>query len=329
MTQVGSAGPPPQAKTGVDVPAFLIVGTPRSGTTLVQRLACELPGVRVPPETHFFSLFAPALLRRRRFPLDGPAVREEAEAYGALQASRGMATFDAGAVADDLGGRCDSLVELYGAVIRHLAGPAEVHGEKTPTHLLWWRPLARALPRLKVVAVVRDPRGVVASNLDVPWGMGDHAVLAQRWASDQRHVAAAEEELGQDRCLVMRYEEVVVDAASARLRLARFLGLASSPGRAGEKIFLPHETWKAQALGPVTTDGVDSWRASLTAAQAADVAALCRPQMRHFDYLDDVPPAFGAALRLVRLAPPRQWRRLHFSLERHRTMARIRRATLG
>lgn len=38
-------------------PAFLIVGTPRSGTTLVQRLASELPGVAIPPETHFFSLF--------------------------------------------------------------------------------------------------------------------------------------------------------------------------------------------------------------------------------------------------------------------------------
>ena len=40
--------------TAADV-SFLMVGTPRSGTTLLQRLACELPGVGMPPETHFFD----------------------------------------------------------------------------------------------------------------------------------------------------------------------------------------------------------------------------------------------------------------------------------
>ena len=34
---------------------FLIVGTPRSGTTLVQRLVSELRGVRVPPRDPFLS----------------------------------------------------------------------------------------------------------------------------------------------------------------------------------------------------------------------------------------------------------------------------------
>jgi len=43
-------------------PDFLIVGSARSGTTLVQRLACELPGVAMPPETHFFDIFLRRLL---------------------------------------------------------------------------------------------------------------------------------------------------------------------------------------------------------------------------------------------------------------------------
>ena len=33
-------------------------GTPRSGTIVTQRLCCELPGVVMPPETHFLHLFA-------------------------------------------------------------------------------------------------------------------------------------------------------------------------------------------------------------------------------------------------------------------------------
>jgi len=51
------------------VPHFAIVGSPRSGTTLVQRLCCELEGVVVPYETHFFSAYLPVC--RPRFPLAG------------------------------------------------------------------------------------------------------------------------------------------------------------------------------------------------------------------------------------------------------------------
>ena len=34
---------------------FLLTGLSRSGTTLVQRLVCELPEVWVPQETHFWA----------------------------------------------------------------------------------------------------------------------------------------------------------------------------------------------------------------------------------------------------------------------------------
>ena len=50
---------------------FLIVGTPRSGTTLVQRLACELPGVGMPRETEFWLGYRSSPLRTASFPLEG------------------------------------------------------------------------------------------------------------------------------------------------------------------------------------------------------------------------------------------------------------------
>ena len=82
-----------------DVPAstagprvrFLVVGSPRSGTTLVQRLACEIPGVRMPAETHFFSQFATGLLARRSFPLTGEALVDEIGRFASLDSSRGLA----------------------------------------------------------------------------------------------------------------------------------------------------------------------------------------------------------------------------------------------
>ena len=176
-------------------PDFIIVGTPRSGTTLVQRLASELVGVRVPPETHFFVHFYPDLIKRNTFPLRSPDLEEELDNFAALPTSQGLQLV-IGAVLEVLGKECRSPADLFSAVVRVLAGSAQVVGEKTPDHLKWWQPLTRAFPFLKVIWVVRDPRAVVASSLKVPWGMNNPLLLAERWRLDQDEMERADEELG-------------------------------------------------------------------------------------------------------------------------------------
>ncbi len=203
-----------QGKTR-SLPAFVIVGTPRSGTTLVQRLASELPGVRVPPETHFFVHFATDLVGRRTFPLAGETLRNEIGRFAGLDTSRGL-DLDEEAIVRHLGGTCERPVALFGAIVRDLAGDAALYGEKTPDHLLWWRPLSEALPQLRIISVVRDPRAVVNSNKAMPFGMGSCAALAERWNADQAQVEDMRRVLGPARTLAMRYEHIVEDTDGAR-----------------------------------------------------------------------------------------------------------------
>jgi hypothetical protein len=292
--------------------AFLVVGSARSGTTLVQRLICELPGVKMPPETHFFSQFAAGLLARRSFPLDTEQLSEELASFAASKSSRGL-DIDADAVVSDLAGACDGPFALFDALVRRISGPAEMWGEKTPDHLLWWRPIARSAPWMRFVAVVRDPRAVVASNIEMPWrddqrmpAWGDqiHLAFAERWACLQRQVKAMRSELGPTRSLVVRYEDVVADPDETRARLAEFLGRRARADlqAAPAGIVLPWESWKREALGPVVRDRVDSWRQSLGDSRAREVAAVCRTGMRDFGYADA--PSTGAAfVTLSRLGP--------------------------
>ncbi len=205
---------------------------------------------------------------------------------------------------------------------------AELYGEKTPDHLLWWGPLAAALPSLRVVTVVRDPRAVVASLLRMPWTAKSHLRHAERWRFDQRMVAQARTTLGPGRCVVLRYEDVVEDPAGARVVLAGLLRLdggtpAGEPAAAPPegRLIAEGEWWKEAALGPVDAARVEAWREELTAAQAADVVAICRREMGWFGY--DGPTATAAWARLARMSPRDRWRRARFRRRLARRAAEV------
>jgi hypothetical protein len=269
--------------------SFLVVGTPRSGTTLTQRLCCELPGVGMPAETHFLHLFTPRLLTRRRFPLTAAEVAEELDDFLGLPTSAHL-DLDPQRVLDVLGGRCRTLVDLFAAVVAALCPPADVYGEKTPEHLLWWRVMAREIDDLKLVGVVRDPRAVTASHRAVPWGVRDPVELAEEWVFDQRQLRTALRRLGPARCLLTRYEDVVAAPDDTRARFAAFLGLRYGRQPAPDGIVQPWEWWKARALAPVTTDRVTDWRGRLSDTDVEVIERVAGPEMAAFGYLPARPP---------------------------------------
>ncbi|MFC0528967.1 sulfotransferase family protein [Phytohabitans kaempferiae] len=270
--------------------SFLVVGTPRSGTTLTQRLCCELPGVAMPPETHFLHRFAPRLLARRRFPLSRNEVAAEVADFGHLPTSEGLRV-DLARVLDLVGRRCENLLDLFSAVVVSLCPPAARYGEKTPEHLLWWRPLTDADPDLRLVGVVRDPRAVAASHRAVPWGIEDSAVLAEEWALDQRQLRAAARHLGPGRCLILRYEDVVADPDTARRQLGGLLAVRPGGPKAAAPDGIVHgwEWWKAGALRDVTTDRTAAWRETLPPGDASVVEEVAGAEMAAFGYLDHPP----------------------------------------
>lgn len=291
---------------------FVIVGTPRSGTTLVQRLACELSGVVMPPETHFLSLHAPELIRRQTFPLDHAAIRAELEAFAARPTSAPLG-LDPEAVVERVGDSCASAAELFAAVVHAVAGDASRVGEKTPSHLLWWRPLAAAFPDMKFVVVVRDPRAVVASNLEVPWGMRSTAALAARWCSDQQQARALLDSLG-ERALLLRYEDVVSDASAARSAVATLLGVAPVAGPT--TLVAPPEPWKRRALEPPDEARADRWRSVLKPHQLRVIERLTEPLATSFGYAP-------AARRHVVLGPLERSRAVRFRRARAAAVASI------
>ena len=272
--------------------AVMLVGTPRSGTTLLQRALADGAGYDTVPETHLFTVFAPRLLRTAKFPLDGASLKSILEQYVALKQHRGGAP-TADALFDRLGGRATNLVEVFSAVVAELSNDSARVVEKTPDHLLWVPHLAVMLPTTKFVAVVRDPRAVVASTRQVHWGQQNPIMAAERWSRDQRLLLRTQLKLGRDRVLLVSYEDLVSDEAETVERIVRFVDHdavrrtreRSAAGVPLRQVYREHEeAWKSRVAGPVTTDRIDAWRTALSDHEAAGIERVCNAEMNAFGY---------------------------------------------
>lgn len=273
---------------------LLIVGTPRSGTTLVQRLACAISGVAIPYETHFFTKGFALLGDADGRVLVGSALRNGLERYSKLPHLKG-AELDLREIAARAEAAPPSWLCLFDAVVATLAGDADVLGEKTPGHLRWAGRVAEVRRDLRVIAVVRDPRAAIASQHQTPWG-GNHVDLAaRRWLDDQCVVSQLSKDLG-DRCLVLRYEDVVANPDTTRARIARFLPVTGSAGTEMTSVpfQLPWEDWKRPADAPITGERVDAWSQSLRSIDADRIGMICAPVLERFGYRSALPGPWRA-----------------------------------
>jgi sulfotransferase family protein len=310
-------------------PHFLIVGTPRSGTTLLQRLTSELPGVSIPPETAFFPTFYDSNLRDTKLPMDRAEIVRFVTSYAAHPRMKGL-DISADSVARHLDGSCASTWQLFSAIVHELAGDSEILGEKTPEHLRWWRPLTDAASDLKLVAVVRDPRAVVASTLDVPFGMDHPLAIAAQWREDVRDLDQASRVLGPERMMTVRYEDMVLDPPATKARVARFLGVTDVEACSSSvpPIFMSWESaWKGRATGPVDSSRSTAWRDRLTDSEVTAVELVTRRVMPNYGYS---PSGSFRGTRPLSVPPARDLARLaHFRWARARKRRMILKTRVG
>ena len=191
-------------------------------------------------------------------------------------------------------------------------------GDKRPAYNGFVGPLLAMFPDAKYINIVRDPRGVVASQLAMGWDQPETVVAAAsvRWefaASRTDHFARR---LRPDQLLDVRYEDLVADPHTQVERILRWANLDAGEvvdtmvrGERSGWFIGPH----AQAAAPVTTEAVERWRERLTPAQIALVEHAARRLMPRFGYVPvgNAKPqdADLAALKRRRTLFGRRWRR--------------------
>jgi len=241
--------------------AIFVIGLPRSGTTLVERMLASHPAVVSAGE-----------------PSDFVAALTEAAAKAALPAGRDAL------IGQSLSLDLDFVASRYLERVRP-EDSFERFIDKFPQNYLYAGLIQAALPRAKIVLLHRDPMDSCFAMYRAffsgayPFSY-DLAELAQYYAAFDRLCVHWRSVLPESALMALHYEDLVRDPESAARRLLSFAGLPWD-----EAVARPHENPRAattasavQVRAPIHANSIAKWRRyarHLEPLRAALAAAGC------------------------------------------------------
>lgn len=303
MEEVVGTEPTPDARG----PMPVVVGCPRSGTTLLAVMLDSHPQVAIPPETAFLPELH--VLAGK----DGAALRREF--FALLTTDRwGVSNWNDIGIDKDVYWRrlcalrtfsiTGGLRVLYSMYADGLG--KRLFGEKTPADTRCMPEIEMYLPETRFIHIIRDPRDVVLSlsRTSVRRGVEETAQIWFNMVSLAK-VAAARVRHYQE----VRYEDLVLDPETELRKVCNFLDLdysgemleyrasgARHIGHLGDRLhtdgraMVPREL-RAQLhenlTQPLRRDRVHNWQQQMSPRDRAAIEAIATPLMQELGY--DIP----------------------------------------
>ncbi|MDH7639119.1 tetratricopeptide repeat-containing sulfotransferase family protein [Sphingomonas oryzagri] len=222
-----------------DAPIF-IVGLPRSGTTLVERILAAHPDVTAGGELDAFPRAAVATT--------GPVSSKEEFVARSLAVPPG------------------TLARAYGDHVGARAGRTPRFTDKLPINGLYVGLIARSLPGARIVLVTRDPMAngfamfstLFAQAYPFSYDLGELGRYMVAWHGLMAHW---QETLG-PRMLTLRYEDLVADPEANTRKLLDYCGLAWDPACLAfhESEGSVSSASAVQVRQPIHRNSVEKWR---------------------------------------------------------------------
>ncbi len=227
---------------GSAAPIF-ILGSMRSGSTLLRLILDSHENIAIGPETGFMGAVAATKAI--------PGWTAGRDWYRRLDWTEGEID--------------DRLREFYGGMFRRYAGSqgARRWGDKTPFHLGHAAQMAQVFPDAVFVGIVRHP-GAVAVSLGKKFHYTFHDAVSY-WSATNLDLVRAAGSLGH-RLSLLRYEDLVLDAEPVIRELLDWLGEPWSPA------LLEHDRVHREKGTPRAADGSTSTRDPIDAKRATSWA---------------------------------------------------------
>lgn len=267
---------------------IVVLGSPRSGTTLVRRILDAHPNIACPPETYLFSAAA-RFLHTDRFAL-GLGI-------GVLD-GLSFAGFGEDQTLARLREMCFGFLDDYAKQ----AGKAR-WAEKTAFHAFYVPTIQRLCEgHVQFICLHRHGMDVAPSFKDLVDKTGGyvdelrpyiqlhpepHVALAHAWVDAANAIADLAEALPEDQAISVRYEDLTDDPEAELARLFTFLGEDWQPELLGEALgdtgTLGFGDWKTYKRTAVDRSSVERWR-ELPRPVQVKLAAICNPTLERLGY---------------------------------------------
>lgn len=267
----------------------LVTGVYRTGTEFVTQLMSGHPQL----SASMYHVNASRFILGRYEPLSDRLDQALVDTAQRL-AERYQLHLDVPLAAEEIRRRGVSWATLYDVLISALwLGGAKCHwAEKCQ---LVWRHIAdfvSAMPNGRAILVIRDPRSVLASFKSYTYAPPPAYLGAVFNSLDaMAYAVRLQDELPEDRFLVVRYEDAAKDPSALSARIFGFLGL--DPADA----VLDRSSWRNEKGEPWVANScfhdkaefdvqasIDRWRHKLEAWEIAFTEYVCADHMEHFGY---------------------------------------------
>lgn len=199
-----------------------LVGSPRSGTTWLQRLLASHPAIRTGQESHVIEFYV------------GPQWRQWRRLLDPTIAGRGGVGIGCYVTEDEFLTILRSyMLDLLRPMLRSVSR-GELFLEKSPGHALYIPEIRHLLPDARFIHIVRDPRDVVSSLLSVSrswgrkWAPSDVRSASKTWVKHVRAVREASVDMAPSQFIEVSYEQLYEQPTAVLRQLLQFLRLGWS-----------------------------------------------------------------------------------------------------
>jgi hypothetical protein len=293
---------------GLDNTPFFVLGAARSGTTLLRLMLNRHSRLAIPFESCFLQDVFRAIPRDR--PLDAQEAARTAELVINNHNWRAW-HLDAAWVREELIRLAPApLSVLVDALFKRETAPSGKPrwGDKTPHYYTCWREMLGLFPGSKLVHIIRDGRDVWNSLKTLGWHgpTGNHRICY--WLDRVERANIAGRELGPQRNLIIRYEDLVLETRATLAVICDFLQETFEPQMlryfedAAEHLCDIDGDVHGKTRRPPSPADVARWRHEMSLADQLEFEKLAGSTLCALSYpcqLSHVPAPLDATLRII------------------------------
>ncbi len=270
---------------------FFIVGSPRSGTTLLVQILNSHSRLFIPPETAYFHALA-TIERRRGISENGLEIDEFVRNYASWK-SVPFLDIETGLFTEILLRDATNFRDIFLNLMKQLAKDTGKPrwGEKTPHHLPHTKRILRMFPEAKFICLLRDGRAVVKSRIKHPYWKDNIVSAACKWKNDMAVVKDLGNRYGKSCFMLIRYEQMLKEPEIILRRILGFIDEEFEGGMldatvSGNNKYDDYyrQSWMKNSTKKIDINRADAWLAAYSVNELKVVESIIGDELREFGY---------------------------------------------